>query len=438
MAPALISPARTSARPALAGAAVPAVQGSPNTAVKAIDRIPVRLQFKPGGERHMLRTRPDWLCFEILKVHLVNGVTGIGESQVYHNGAPLSDEIVGKVVGRPAVEMMWDDALGDGLQMALFDAVAKSLDVPVHNLLGRQVRERAFLGWWACDQSAADWVRECKEATAQGYTSFKSKARPWFDVDEQCRALEKILPEHFEVGFDFNSFLLDTTHAGRRLPQWERYRHLALYEAPIPQEDVEGNKLLRTRCRLPIALHFGSPPPMTALREEICDAFVIGGRVSRILRDATVAAMANKPFFLQLVGTSLTAVFGLHLAAVLSHARLPAVHCHHVYTQGLLRTDFTVTNGMAEIPTIPGLGVKLDEDAIEQHRIPKLQRTEVAPMLFAIHWPTGTTSYYARENQYAADFLHARLPVFPAGTNFEEILDDGSREWRDLQGRAAR
>jgi len=110
--------ARIATFSALTSVAVPAVRGSPNTTVKIIDRIPVRLRFKPGIERHMLRTRPDWLCFEILKVHLANGVTGIGESQVYHNGAPLSDEIVGKVVGRPAAEMMWDDALGDGLQMA--------------------------------------------------------------------------------------------------------------------------------------------------------------------------------------------------------------------------------------------------------------------------------------------------------------------------------
>jgi galactonate dehydratase len=310
--------------------------------------------------------------------------------------------------------------------------MAKSLDVPVHRLLGRQVRERALLGWWACDQAAEDWVRECKEASVQGYTSFKAKARPWFDLDKQCQALEKILPGHFEVDFDFNSFLLDVTHAGRRLPQWERYHHLALHEAPIPQEDVAGNKLLRARCRLPLAMHFGSPPAMTALREEVCDAFVIGGRVSRILRDATLAATADKPFWLQLVGTSLTAVFGLHLAAVLSHARWPAVHCHHVYTQGLLRTGITVTNGMAVIPSAPGLGVELDEDVIAQHRIPKLQRTKVAPMLFAIRWPTGGTSYYAHESRYAADFLQGRLPVFPPGTNFEEIADDGSREWKEI------
>jgi len=40
---------------------------------------------------------------------------------------------------------------------------------------------------------------------------------------------------------------------------------------------------------------------MTALKEEVCDVFVVGGSASAVMQTGAVAAMANKPFWLQLV-----------------------------------------------------------------------------------------------------------------------------------------
>jgi len=58
-------------------------------------------------------------------------------------------------------------------------------------------------------------------------------------------------------------------------------------------------------------------------------------------------------------------------------------------------------------------------------------------LLLAIRWPSGATSYYAHAQQYWDDFLAGRLPLFPKGVYLEQIPDDGSREWRELQARAA-
>ena len=54
---------------------------------------------------------------------------------------------------------MWDDSLGAGLQMALFDAVGKTLGTPAYRLLGTKVREFCPLSWWAMDMPPADWAR---------------------------------------------------------------------------------------------------------------------------------------------------------------------------------------------------------------------------------------------------------------------------------------
>jgi len=54
-------------------------------------------------------------------------------------------------------------------------------------------------------------------------------------------------------------------------------------------------------------MRYGVPPIMTALREDVCDGFVIGGGANRVKANATVAAEACKPFFLELVGAGIAA-----------------------------------------------------------------------------------------------------------------------------------
>ncbi len=427
------------AGPAPAWAApAPALIGSSNTDVKKIERIWVDLPYRPVPKRHMHRERPGWTLFEITKATLANGVVGFGESMVQYGGQPLRDAVIQRVTDRPAAESMWDDSIGYGLQIALFDAVGKTNGVPIHSLLGRKVRDRAYLSWWACDQPGEDWVIECRDAIARGYTAFKAKARSWFDLYAQCDVLTPTLPDHFQIDFDFNSLLLDSGHAGPYLTGLERFRHMAIFESPIPQADVEGNKLLRTKTRIPIAMHYGSPPIMTALREEVCDGFVIGGGASRVIEHGTVAGIANKSFWLQLVGTGITAVWAMHLAAVLSHARWPAINCNHLFEEELVKPKITLVNGTAAVPDAPGLGVELDEDAVERHRIEPLRRPRNPPtdILLSIRFPSGDTAYYVSAAEYRADFLAGRLPVFADGVYMEQIDSDGGRTWNELHERA--
>lgn len=405
--------------------------------VREVERIWVDLPLRPVPARNMVREIPHWTLLEICRVRLACGVTGFGETMPYYTWRTVSDQAAAAVRGKSAAECMWDDGLGAGLQMALFDAVGRALEVPVHRLLGQRERERAFISWWAIDMPAEDWIAECREAMAQGYTSFKTKARPWYDPWEQCRALSGALPPWFQLDLDFNGMLVNTAHATRVLTELERFPHVAIFETPIPQEDVQGNRFLRGQTHVPLAMHYGSPPILTALREDVCDGFVIGGGASGVLRQAAVAAAADKVFWLQLVGTEITAVWAAHLAAVLSHARWPAINCHHLFAESPVRPALRVDNGLAAVPEAPGLGVELDLEVVERHRTAPRARPYPHPgLLLAIRWPAGATSYYAHAQQYWDDFLGGRLPLFQRGVRLERIADDGSAAWRELQRRA--
>ncbi len=405
--------------------------------VSNVETVWLEIPFRPLPGRRMFAENYEWKYFQIQRVTLACGVSGFGETMSYYTWAVPSQEKIAYARGRNAAELMWDDSLGAGLQMALFDAVGKALDVPVYRLLGARQRDRGFISWWDLDMTGEEWTAECREALAQGYTSFKTKARPWRDLVEDCRVLAKSLPPHFALDMDFNSFLLDASHATSVLEDLARIPQVAAFESPIPQGDVAGNRLLRSQTRVPIAMHYGSPPVMTALKEGVCDVFVIGGGTSAVLRSAAVAATANKPFWLQLVGTGVTATFALHLAAVLSHATWPSVNCHQLYVSQLIRPPIAVSNATAAVPEQPGLGVELDESAVERYRIAALARMPDPPdALIAVRWPTGATHYFAYSRQYWSDFSSGRLPIFTKGVRFEYVDNNGSREWKDLLERA--
>ena len=404
-----------------------------NLTITNIERIWVDVPYREVPRRNMIRELPHWTIFELCRVTLGCGAVGVGETMVFYTWGNVTDQAVQRALGKPATEIMWDDSLGAGLQMALFDAVARALDVPLHHLLGRQVRDDAFVSWWSIDMPPEDWLLECREALEQGYISYKFKPRPWFDLDEQLRTITAEVPDHFEIDLDFNTMLNDTAHAGRLLREMEKYGHVKLYESPIPQADVAGNKYLRSQTCVPLAMHVGNPPLVTALAEDVCDGFVVSGGVSRVLSESHILALHNKAFFLQMVGTGITATMALHVAAVSSHARWPAVNCHNLYEHALLKQPLRPTNGLVPVPTGPGLGVEIDWDAVERFRIQPIAKPYPHKnLLMRLSWPSGAEDYYAHGLQYWDDFMNRRKPVFSPGVRLEVIPDDNSPHWRKL------
>ena len=411
--------------------------GNLDLTVKSIETIWVNVPFRPVPARRMLAENYEWTYSEIQKVKLACGVEGIGETMPFYTWGRTTDETRAYAKGRNAAELMWEDRIGAGLQIALFDAVAKACDVPLYRLLGPKHRDRAFISWWDLDMAGEDWVLECRDALAQGYTAFKTKARPWRDLVEDCKTLSKILPPHFSLDMDFNDFLLDVSHATQTLQELAQLPNVEAFETPIPQADVEGNRFLRTQTRVPIAMHYGNPPVMTALKNEVCDIFVVGGGASAVMQTGAVAAMANKQFWLQLVGTGITAAFALQVAAVLTHATWPSVNCHQLYIHPLIKPGIAVANGTAAISEKPGLGYELDEDAVAKYRIEPLARQPDPPKaLMAVRWPTGASTYYTNKDQYWEDFRGGRYAPFVKGVRFEYISDNGSREWNELHEKA--
>jgi L-alanine-DL-glutamate epimerase-like enolase superfamily enzyme len=407
--------------------------------IRDVERIVVNVPFTPRCQEWNAREVWQWRISEVVRVTTdAPDLVGYGETILHYTWGRVSDAAIERVRGGNPADFLGDDSLGAGLQMALYDLVGKALGVPAYRLFNLpRVREWCPIAWWNIDMPPEAYAAEAEAAVAAGYTSHKIKIRPWWDVYEQIEAISAVTPPHFRLDLDWNNMLLNAGNAAPVLAALDQYPRVAIYESPIMQRDVEGQRLLRQKTTRPIALHFGDPPFPTVVRDEVCDGFVVGGGVAGVLRQGALAAAFEKPFWLQLVGTGLTTALSAHLGAVLPFAQWPSVNCLNNYADDLLAEPLTIQNGFVRTPDAPGLGVEIDEGALARYRMQPPFEIPQPRLLLSVVWPGGRVVHYSTMlPQVWADFWAGNQPVQERGVRMEVRADDGSPDWADLYRRA--
>lgn len=413
---------------------------SPNLRITEVERIVVNVPFTPRCQEWNAREVWQWRISEVLRLATdAPGLVGYGETILHYTWGRVSDEAIARVKGGNPADFLGDDSLGAGLQMALYDVVGKALGVPAYRLFNLpRVREWCPISWWNIDMPPEAFAAEAQEAVSKGYTSYKIKARPWWDVYAQADAISEVTPSHFRLDLDWNNMLLNAGNAAPVLTELDKRERVAIYESPIMQRDVEGQRQLRRKTTRPIALHFGDPPFPTVVREDVCDGFVVGGGVASVLRQGALAAAFEKPFWLQMVGTGLTTALSLHLGAVLPFAQWPSVNCLNNYADDLLEEPLTISGGYAHVPEAPGLGIAIDEGALTRYKMEPPYELPPPRLLLSVVWPGGRVVHYASLRQCWNDCWAGNQPVQEPGVTMEVHPNDGSKTWADLYARAER
>lgn len=401
--------------------------------ITQIELIHLDVPFTPHTNQHMQYWLPHWRIVQLCKITLANGVVGWGETIPNYTWAKVPADIADRVVGREAAELLWQDDLGAGVQMALFDAVGKVLNVPAYSLLGtKKVRDWAPISWWAMDMPPQDWAQQCVAAVRQGYMSAKLKARTWYDLHAALRAICKVVPEQFILDLDFNSTLDNSANAIKFLSTLEPYDQVAMVESPIPQADVAGNALIRRNINRPVAMHYGSPPIMTTLQADVADGFVLCAGAANLLKQAHICEEANKPFWLQLVGTGVTTAWTAHWGAVLTQAKWPAITCMNIWSSQLLVEPIQVQSGFMAVPTKPGLGIEIDPAAIAQHQV-DYTWVNPPPHVYRYARANGSVTYYGCSKQdLHAVYPRDAQPICEPGSSLDVVADDGSADFAQL------
>ncbi|MBT6149378.1 MAG: mandelate racemase/muconate lactonizing enzyme family protein [Gemmatimonadetes bacterium] len=386
-------------------------------------------------ESAMQRANTQGERIYVYRLETEDGSVGYGDSTT---ASP-----VGSLPGRPLFGLINDDSIGIGPQIAALDAAGKAAGVPVHALLGEKIRSRVQLSWWAIDMAPADWVAEAEDAAAAGFTSMKLKARPWRDIVDQIGQVGKAVPTDFKLDVDFNGFLLTQAKAEGVLGELDGHPNVGLFESPFYMHTkADAGRLLRERIRTPIVEHFNS----RLVAEQVADGTIIGGEASVVRHQAALAAAANQPFFLQFVGTGITAAYVVQLASVLSHAHLPHITCHSLWKHDLLKKPLELCSGFCPVSETPGLGIEVDESAIARYAVDEDESTPQADYrradrIMRVTWPSGGDTRlweFTDELYYQAEFYAGSIPGFMRGVDLDVIEDDGSTSFRESHDRVRR
>jgi L-alanine-DL-glutamate epimerase-like enolase superfamily enzyme len=410
--------------------------------ITEIEAIPLRLPYED-------RIRKQYYHFSMVeehtvyKVHTDTGLIGLGENP----GPPFAQELLDPYLGTDP----FDHVMSTGrfnLDMACYDLMGKHLSVPAWKLMGQQVREWVSMGWWMPSMSPEDSAAEVTAAAAHGYLGLKCKARAFYDVVEQAQAMQDAAPADFRIEFDFNGSLVNVETALPILRELEKIPIVKGIEEPIFAYDIEGWRRLHNEIRIPFYLHgvstiFDGPSrqpsgPWLGLRAGDFDgALCSHEHIRNALAASWAFAAANTPILLQYVGTGITAAFACQLGAVMHTATLPGVTASHSYVDDLITEPHPVQRSFMKVPTGPGLGVELDEDAIARYRDTPAPQW---PRHFSVVTLPGGIEHYYRNLQQAERLMKQGVDQpFAPGIRLTEREDDDSAEfdqlWHTLQTR---
>ncbi len=401
-----------------------AQQSPAGLTIVAAERLTLHIPFYcERVTRHMHRANSHDERVILYRIELSNGVVGWGECPPNMSALPLEG-----LIGKNPFEFITSSRIRFGVQMALMDAVGRTVGVPLHKLIGTQVRDRVPIAWWMIDMPPEDWAAEVAESVRRGYTSAKIKARPWRDLHTQLEAVAAVAPADYRVVIDYNGFLLSATNALTLLKQIENMALIDGHESPYYfSTDLAGVASLTNALTKRVVDHFQN---VFAL-ENVGDGYLLApnfGTLETAFRQESLCAARGKPYWLQMVGTGITAAYMAHLGSVLSHARLPGVTCHELWEDDLLQSRLEVVGGMMRVPEGPGLGVEVDEAAIRRYQVdpaaptPKeLYRRTAPPTRIRIPDGAGgeTVLTFADESVYYPLFLKGDYPGFVRGVTVE-------------------
>ncbi|SDQ16043.1 muconate/chloromuconate family cycloisomerase [Actinopolyspora saharensis] len=362
-----------------------------------IDRVETVLLDVPLRRAHRFaRTEMDAQPVLLVFLRTAGGITGVGEGVV--PGGPWwggeSVETMQLVIERHMAPIVTgrnvDDMagiLGDitdvvagnlfakaAVEVALHDAQARCLDVPVHTLLGGTVRESVPVTWALGTEPAPVVLEEALGKLDAGtHHSFKLKMGaqdPAADVKRVTAIAEK-LAGTAGVRVDINGRwdrLTSLTH----LPALAE-AGVELVEQPVPGDQIETLAEINQTLPIPVMADESLRSPRDALRLSrlgATDVYSLKSTKSGGLRPtqniAAIAAAADIPCH---AGTSIESPVGT-AASLHAACAAPAVTWGSelfgplLMQEEILTTPLHYENGELHLPDGPGLGIDLDPDAL--------------------------------------------------------------------------
>jgi L-alanine-DL-glutamate epimerase-like enolase superfamily enzyme len=263
------------------------------------------------------------------------------------------------------------------IDMAMWDAWGKTIDTPVHQLLGGFVDDIAVSHMLGFDDPfvVASEAIELRETL--GISSFKIKVgrRPLQLDVAVCKAVREAVGPEVELYIDGNRGWTPGESA-RALRELEDVG-LSRVEELCPADDVLGRRWLVAQCPIPFVADESVATPADVTREILSGSatavsiktartgFSDSLRVSHLAEGLGIQTVIGNQIDAHL-GTVCSLVFG---ASQESTSRSAAELSNYLdLADHLLTEPLVIEDGRMRVPDGPGLGITLDYDKVDHYR----------------------------------------------------------------------
>ena len=345
---------------------------------------------------------PRWL---FVKVETDTGLVGWGEPVLEGRAATVAaavDELADYLIGQDPrrIEDHWTvmyrsgfyrgggihmSALA-GLDQALWDIKGKALGVPVHELLGGQLRDSIKVYSWIGGDRPGETAAQARDAVERGFSAVKMNGPEEMQYIDTWDKVERVVHNVSEVrdavgpnigiGVDFHG-RVHRPMARVLLSELEQF-HLMFVEEPVLSEHVDGIADVLRASSTPIALGerlYSRWDFRRVLETGVVDIIQpdlshAGGitEVRKIAAMAEAYDVALAPHC-PLGPIALAACLAVDAVSYNAVIQEQSLGIHYNKSNDLLDyvTDpsvFDYADGMVKIPSGPGLGVDINEDYV--------------------------------------------------------------------------
>ncbi len=337
----------------------------------------------PNGLREAWSLQFDEIAKHILVATCEDGTVGYGESL---RGArdDILVEMARRLIGVEVTRLLWGrlpfPAIReyDAVETLALDLIGKAHGVPAHQLLGGAVRDRVRVGGWSGHRTSEDAARHAASMSEEGLTCLKLKCSLDDDLVGLAEAVADGSAGRMGLILDPNERLEELRFAISLARRLERVGNVVCIEDPLPRWDLTTYETLRSRTDIPICVHvaFGYTElgqrledVASAFRHRAADMFNLSAGVAVFGRMAAFADIAHLPYWHgSEIDLGIMEAAMVHAAAAAPGCILPSdIFGRRIREHDLLATPLTFDADAVVVPEAAGLGVVIDDDAIERY-----------------------------------------------------------------------
>ena len=336
----------------------------------------------------------------IVRVFTDEGIVGIGEASQFSRAAvSATREIVEKefrplLLGKDPfdVEKLWEKMYLEsylygrsgaaiiamsGVEMSLWDIMGKALNLPVYKLLGGKCRDKIkAYATGGFDAPTDKLAREFVGLVEEGFRAVKMKIGYDFDKDiERVKTVREAIGPDIDLMVDGNMSYTPrmAIHIARKIEKYD----ISWFEEPIPPDDIEGMVKIASSVDMPLAAgennytRYGFEDLISRRAVDIVQADV--ARSGGLLECKKIASMAHTAGILCAphgFGHTVGLAANVHFVVSTPNGFMVEVdQMPDPFRDELLSEPIEVNHGYIDILDKPGLGVELNERALQKYSL---------------------------------------------------------------------